>query len=108
MQTELVLTVIPEFEIDLDQFHNDSTTLTLTGEYRDADGQEVCGRSTIVATPRHNKDRRPDLKRILFVLTVSVDGAVPVDYRAMDGNTEDSTTHIASWETLRKKEGMHD
>jgi hypothetical protein len=30
--------VIQEFTIDLDQLHNDSTTLTLTGDDKAADG----------------------------------------------------------------------
>lgn len=108
MLTELVLSAIREFKIDLDQFHNDSTTLTLTGEYRNADGREVRSQPTVIVTYGHNKDHRPDLKQLLFVLTVSADGAVPIHYRAMDGNTEDSTTHIESWETLRQLAGRAD
>ena len=108
MLTKLVLSAIREFNIDLDQFHNDSTTLTLTGEYRDADGREVRNQPTVVVTYGHNKDHRPDLKQLLFVLTVSADGAVPIHYRALDGNTEDSTTHIESWETLRQLAGRAD
>ncbi len=106
--TELVLNAIREFKIELDQFHNDSTTLTLTGEYRDADGREVRGKPTVVVTYGHNKDHRPDLKQLLFVLTVSADGAVPIHYQAMDGNTNDSTTHIETWETLRRLAGRGD
>lgn len=108
LMTELVLRAIREFKVDLDQFHNDSTTLTLTGEYRDANGHEVRGQPTVIITYGHNKDHRPDLKQLLFVLTVSADGAVPIRYRVMDGNTEDSTTHIVSWETLRKLTGRAD
>jgi transposase len=36
------------------------------------------------------------------VLTVSADGAVPVHYRALDGNVNDSTTPIDTWEALRE------
>jgi len=108
MMTQLVLAAIREFKIDLDQFHNDSTTLTLTGVYREADGREIRSQPTLVVTYGHNKDHRPDLKQLLFILTVSADGAVPIHYQAMDGNTEDSTTHIASWETLRTLAGRTD
>lgn len=108
MMTQLVLSAIREFKIDLHQFHNDSTTLTLTGEYQDADGREVRGQPTVVVTFGHNKDHRPDLKQMLFVLTVSADGAVPIHYRVLDGNTEDSTTHVESWETLRRLAGRAD
>ena len=106
--TEFVLATVKQFKLDLDRFHNDSTTLTLTGEYRTADGRDVMGRPTLIATYGHNKDHRPDLKRLLFELTVSADGAVPVHYRAWNGNTSDSTTHIETWNTLRKIAGRAD
>lgn len=106
--TELIVGAIREFRIELDQFHNDSTTLTVTGEYRSGDGREVRGKPTLRVTYGHNKDHRPDLKQLLFVLTVSADGAVPVHYRALDGNTSDSTTHIETWETLRQLSGRTD
>lgn len=103
--TEVVLRAIREFRVDLDRLHNDSTTLTLTGEYRAADGAIMRGQPTLIATYGHNKDHRPDLKQLLFVLTISADGAVPVHYSALDGNTNDSSTHIETWETLRKIAG---
>jgi len=106
--TELVVGAIKEFTIDLDQLHNDSTTLTLTGDYKAADGGEVRGKPTVLVTYGHNKDHRPDLKQLLFVLSVSADGAVPIHYRALDGNTSDSTTHIETWEMLRKLSGRPD
>jgi transposase len=102
LMTELVLRTLRDFQVDVDQLHNDSTTLTLTGDYKEADGKALRGKPTLRVTYGHNKDHRPDLKQLLFILTVSADGAVPVHYRAMDGNTNDSTTHIDTWETLRK------
>jgi transposase len=80
--------------------HNDSTTLTLHGEYADATGRLVRGRPTLVVTFGHNKDHRPDLKQLLWILTVSADGAVPVHVKVADGDTEDSTTHRETWEVL--------
>lgn len=106
--TELVLRAVREFQIDLGQLHNDSTTLTLTGEYRAADGREVRGKPTLWVTYGHNKDHRPDLKQLLFVLTISADGAVPIHCRTLDGNVNDSSTHIETWETLRSVAGKTD
>lgn len=106
--TELVLRTLREFQADLDQLHNDSATLTVTGAHRTADGRDVRGKPTLMVTYGHNKDYRPDLKQLLFVPTVSADGAVPVHYRALDGNTNDSATHIETWETLRKMTGRPD
>ena len=108
LMTELVLRTLREFEVDLDQLHNDSTTLTLTGDYRGADGEPVRGKPTLKITYGFNKDHRPDLKQLLFILTVSADGAVPVHYRAMDGNTADVATHIDTWDTLRTVAGRPD
>lgn len=106
--TELVLVTIREFGVELDQLHNDSTTLTLTGEYLAAQGAEMRGKPTLLVTYGHNKDHRPDLKQLLFVLTISADGAVPVHYRALDGNTNDSVTHIDTWKTLQGLAGRPD
>src|SRR5438132_1501144 len=49
----------------------------------------------------HNKDHRPDLKQLLWSLTVTADGAVPVHYQALDDNTTDDQTHIATLNLLR-------
>jgi len=106
--TKIILQAIREFMIDTDHLHNDSTTLTLTGAYKTADGHVVRGQPTLKVTYGHNKDHRHDLKQLLFVLTVSGDGAVPIHYRSMDGNTSDSTTHIDTWETLKKLAGRAD
>lgn len=48
----------------------------------------------------HSKDHRPDLKQLVWILTVTADGAVPIAHRTADGNTTDDTTHIATWDGL--------
>jgi len=98
--TELVLGVIAEFQIDCSQLHNDSTTITLHGKYREADGRERAGKPTAAITYGRSKDHRPDLKQLLWILTVSADGALPLAYRLADGNTPDEHTHIATWDAL--------
>jgi len=106
--TEFVLHLIREFSIDLGEFHNDSTSITLQGEYAEADGRRVRGKPTCLAIRGFNKDHRPDLKQLLWILTVSADGAVPVLFKVTDGNTEDSTTHRETWMTLRRLVGSPD
>jgi transposase len=103
--TELVVGMIRTFRIALEELHNDSTTVTLQGEYAKADGRRVRGKQTLVITFGHNKDHRPDLKQLLWILTVSEDGGVPVHFRVADGNTEDSTSHVETWEALLKLVG---
>lgn len=100
--TEIVVRAVREFGIDLTQIHNDSTTITFSGEYAGARGQARRGRPTLQITHGFNKDHRPDLKQLLWILTVSADGAVPVHFRACDGNTTDDQTHIDTWTTIRK------
>lgn len=106
--TETVLSVVQDFAIDVSQLHNDSTTVTLTGNYAEADGRERGGKATPALRHGHNKDFRPDLKQLLFILTVSADGAVPIAYRTADGNTPDDVTHIPTWDGLVRLVGRTD
>jgi transposase len=98
--TELVVGAIDRFGIDCTQLHNDSTTVTFSGDYRFATGQPRAGKPTPAIVQGHNKDYRPDLKQLLWILTISADGAVPIAFRVADGNTEDSPTHVPTWDTL--------
>jgi hypothetical protein len=106
--TELIVRAVREFEIALERLHNDSTTVTFAGQYAAATGQRRRGKRTLRIAHGHNKDHRPDLKQLLWILTVSADGAVPIHYRAGDGNTTDDQTHIETWETVRRLVGHSD
>lgn len=108
MITETVLFVVREFEVALDQLHNDSTTVTLTGADYPGGGEARGGKAVVKPAFGHNKDFRPDLRQLLFVLTVSADGAVPIAYRVLDGNTPDDATHIPTWDELRALVGSAD
>jgi transposase len=96
----LVKRAIVEFDLDTDQIHNDSTTVTLSGAYEDADGFPVRERPTLRPARGHNKDHRPDLKQLLFILTTTADGAVPIWVDIDHGNTSDDVTHIRTWNGL--------
>lgn len=108
MLTEVVVRAITEFDLDLSEFHNDSTSIALQGQYSDATGGIQRGKKTLRITHGHSKDHRPDLKQLLWVLTVTADGMVPVHYTVHDGNTNDSPTHEETWETVRKLAGRAD
>ena len=71
---------IRQFEVTLQQLHNDSTTsITFHGKYEDAAEEGArSGRTTLAITWGHNKDHRPDLKQLVYILTLSDDGGVPV------------------------------
>lgn len=98
--TRLVLDAIDSFDIDLSRLHNDSTSLKLSGAYEQAHGQERGGKPTPAVKHGFSKDHRPDLKQLVWILTVTADGAVPIAFRVADGNTADVTTHIDTWNTL--------
>jgi transposase len=104
----MVLGAVAEFSIDCSQLHNDSTSVKLTGVYANATGATRGSKRTVAAKRGHSKDHRPDLKQLVFILTVTADGAVPVACRTTDGNVEDSTTHIATWDALVELLGRSD
>lgn len=56
----------------------------------------------------HSKDHRPDLKQILYNLTDSADGAVPMHFFAGNGNLTDDQTHRSTWDLLRELKGTPD
>ncbi len=98
--TTVVLGAVSEFAVDTSQLHNDSTSVSVHGAYHDAVGTVRGGKPTPVITFAHSKDHRPDLKQLVWILTVSADGAVPVAYRLADGNTVDDPTHVPTWDGL--------
>jgi transposase len=105
----VVVHAVREFKVDLDELHNDSTTITLHGDYETADQERTLrGRLRLAATWGHNKDHRPDLKQLLYILTVARDGAVPVQFRVQSGNTTDDRSHRDTWDFLCKLTGRYD
>ena len=101
--------VVKEFGLCLDELHNDSTSVSVFGAYLDAAMERrVLGRPTLAITFGHSKDHRPDLKQLLFILTVTADGGVPLHFRAASGNVTDDTTHRDTWDLLCQLTGRRD
>jgi len=96
LMTELVSRCVTAFDLDLSRIHNDSTTIRAFGTYP---GKT---RSGVELKRGHSKDHRPDLKQLVFSLSLCADGAVPVHHKVYPGNRTDDTTHIETWNTLRK------
>lgn len=100
---------IREFDVSLDELHNDSTTITFHGAHKESEKEQTCrGQLTPAITWGHNKDHRPDLKQLLYILTVTKDGAVPVMFRVESGNTADDQTHQTTWDLLCQLSGQRD
>lgn len=97
--TEVVITAVKKYNVDLKELHNDSTTVKAFGKYN---GKTSTG---FELKRGKSKDFRPDLKQLVYSLTISKDGAVPVHFKAYPGNTTDETTHIETWNTLRNLRG---
>ena len=91
---------LDSFDIDLSRLHNDSTSIKFAGAYDTADGHTRGGKPTPAVRHGFSKDHRPDLQQLVWILTVTADGAVPIAVRVADGNTSDVTTHIDTWDNL--------
>ena len=92
--TRLVVSAIQAFGIRSERIHNDSTSVKACGR--------IPGRTRTGLELRrgHSKDHRPDLKQLVYTLSVSDDGAVPIHHRVYPGNRNDETTHIETWDAL--------
>ncbi|MGH9184471.1 MAG: IS1634 family transposase, partial [Acidimicrobiales bacterium] len=106
--TEVVLRAVRVFGIDRSQLHNDSTSVTFTGAYRSATGTPRGGKPTASICHGYNKDHRPDLRQLVWILTVAADGAVPLAHRVASGNTSDDITHVGTWDQLVALTGRAD
>ena len=103
--TEVALAVGQRFGVQFDEFHNDSTAISVCGQYGTASDRSIRGRTAPVIAYGHSKAHRPDLKQLLFILTMTEDAHIPIAYRCTDGKVSDSRTHIETWNTLRALAG---
>src|SRR4029078_469 len=105
----VVAHAVREFGVELDGLHNDSTTITFHGDYETADQERTLrGKLRLAVTHGHNKDHRPDLKQLLYILTVSRDGAVPVQFRVESGNPTDDPSPQGTWSLRGRLTGRRD
>jgi len=97
----LALRIIKQFKIATARMHHDTTSIRFYGEYKGS-GQEPR------ITQGNSKDHRHDLKQLVFGLTVSSDGAVPINHQVLSGNQSDDTVHRGNLEELRAILGRSD
>ncbi len=102
LMTRVVLNAIKADSVDISQIHQDTTSVKVTGVY-------ASQKSRAVQLKRgHSKDHRPDLKQLVYELSVTRDGAIPVLFKAHDGNRTDDTLHWENWQALRGILGRSD
>jgi transposase len=100
--TTLIVRAVQAFAIDTSQIHNDSTSVKFSGAY------EHQNPSALELHRGFSKDHRPDLKQLVYCLSVSADGAVPVHFKAYAGNQTDDPTHLETWQCLCRILGHSD
>ena len=100
--THLALSALEHFDLDTSRIHNDSTSIKLSGAY----AHQLPG--AIQLRRGFSKDHRPDLKQLVYSLCVTSDGAVPIHYKAYDGNQTDDATHWETWQALCRLLGKND
>ena len=105
----LVARTVRVFGVSLDELHNDGTSISVHGDYRRAaQERREWGRITPAVTFGHSKDHRPDLKQLVYSLTVTADGAIPVHFSVGSGNLTDDQTHQDTWDLLVELVGRRD
>jgi transposase len=67
--TEVALSVAQRFGVRMQQLHNDSTSISLCGQYRSASGRSVRHQRALAITYGYSRDHRPDLKQLLYIQT---------------------------------------
>src|SRR5215831_3288500 len=95
LRTRIVLAVMNGFDLKMEQIHNDTTSVMVRGAY---DGQNA---KAVQLKQGHSKEHRPDLKQLVYSLCVTRDGAVPVHFKAYDGNQTDDGIHLETWSRIR-------
>ena len=97
----LALRIIKDFQLDTARVHHDTTTVTFHGGYAASVNEPHI-------TYGINKDHRPDLKQLVFGVSVLADGAVPISHEVYSGNRTDDTVHRGNLDYLRQLLGRED
>jgi len=100
--TGAVLKAVKADAVDLSQIHQDTTSVKLTGAYQKQQ------RRAVQLVRGFSKDHRPDLRQLVYELSVTHDGAIPVLFKAHDGNRTDDSLHWDNWQMLRGLIGRSD
>jgi len=88
--TRLVCRAVQVYGLDLTVLHWDVTSLYFEGDYTASD----------LARYGYSRDERPDTKQVNVEVDVTHDGAVPVHYQVLAGNTADITRPRSHLQTL--------
>jgi transposase len=91
LMTGIALQAIEQFRLETDFLHFDTTSLSCYGAY---EAEYELPSNGITAPPKvtygHAKNKRSDLKQIMYGALVTRDGGVPLWGKALDGNLSDN------------------
>ena len=93
--TSIALKSISTYNIKVKTIHADTTSKSVYGEY------DNCEEDGLQIVRGHSKDRRPDLKQIMFGLA-NTNKKVVVGGEVLDGNTSDKTWNHSFIQEIRK------
>ena len=102
LMLDLTADAIIACQLNTDIIHNDSTTITFKGRYKNL------AQDGIRQLHGHNKDFRPDCLQLVYGLNITEYGDVPLTFQLSDGCRTDDGTHIPDWDQSRKKPGKTD
>ena len=83
----VALQAVERFQVDIRQFHLDTTSFSVEGEYNPSPSDEP---TPIHICHGYSRDHRPDLKQFLMTLLCSADGGVPLWLKVASGNENDT------------------
>jgi len=92
VESAFVAHALREYELDVALLHLDTSSISVHGQYRGSQLPEDPERDDAVphVTYGHSKDRRPDLKQVMYSLVATGDGMVPLLGRVASGNRADA------------------
>ncbi|MFQ6060881.1 MAG: IS1634 family transposase, partial [Thermoplasmata archaeon] len=93
IQSEIALSSIGRYKIDLEAIHYDLTSLYFEGEMESSD----------IVRYGYSRDHRPDRKQINLGMDVTAEGAVPINHKVYEGNRADVKTVIENMRALKKR-----
>lgn len=92
MFTAAVVRAVAVYELELSRIHLDTSSVAVHGAYQD--GEEPEDPDDPQAVPKvergYSREHRPDLKQVVYGLSVTADGAVPVFGRVASGGRNDN------------------
>lgn len=90
------LRVVDVEGVRLDRMQGDTTSRLVFGAYKHEEDDAIS------ITHGHSKDKRPDLKQMMYGLVTSTDG-VPLVGQVLSGNTSDKTWHGGMLDVIQRR-----